>query len=89
MGNVKVKIIDVSGSKEKTATLPDDQPTRRVIQKLVQMMKLPATDPGGQMMSYKFVHKSSGKQISDDQTLSQVGVREGDVLRLQPEITAG
>jgi uncharacterized ubiquitin-like protein YukD len=40
-------------------------------------------------MSYKFIHKASGKQLTDEQTLSQANVSDGDVLRLQPEITAG
>ena len=37
----------------------------------------------------QFHHKNSGKQVQDSQTLSQAGVRAGDILRLQPEITAG
>jgi len=89
MGKVNVTIIDVTGNKEKKASLPDDAPVRRIVAKLVQMMQLPTTDPSGQPMNYKFHHKSSGKQLTDDQTLSQAGVKDGDVLRLQPEITAG
>lgn len=89
MAKVNVTIIDVTGNKEQQAALPDDAPVRRIIAKLVQMMELPATSPDGQPMSYKFIHKTSGKQLSDDQTLSQANVQDGDVLRLQPEITAG
>jgi hypothetical protein len=40
-------------------------------------------------MSYKFHHKASGRQLLDDQTLLAAKVQHGDVLRLQPEITAG
>jgi hypothetical protein len=40
-------------------------------------------------MSYKFHHKASGRQLLDGQTLLTAEVRDGDVLRLQPEITAG
>lgn len=89
MAKVNVTIIDVTGNKEQQAALPDDAPVRRIIAKLVQMMELPATGPDGHPMSYKFIHKTSGKQLSDDQTLSQANVQDGDVLRLQPEITAG
>lgn len=89
MAKVNVTIIDVTGNKEQQAALPDDAPVRRIIAKLVQMMELPATGPDGQPMSYKFIHKTSGKQLSNDQTLSQANVQDGDVLRLQPEITAG
>lgn len=89
MAKVNVTIIDATGNKEQQAALPDDAPVRRIIAKLVQMMSLPATGPDGQPMSYKFIHKASGKQLTDDQTLSQANVNDGDVLRLQPEITAG
>lgn len=89
MGKVNVTVMDTTGNKEQQATLPDDAPVRRVIGKLVQMMKLPATSPDGQPMNYKFHHKASGKQLIDEQTLADADVKDGDVLRLQPEITAG
>ena len=89
MGKVNVTVIDVTGNKEQQATLPDDAPVRRIIAKLVQMMKLPSTGPDGQPMSYKFHHKASGRQLTDEQTLAEAEVKDGDVLRLQPEITAG
>ncbi len=89
MGKVTVTITDATGSKEQKASLPDDAPVGRIIAKLVQMLNLPTVGPDGQPLSYKFHHKQSGKQLSDDQTLAQAGVKDGDVLRLQPEITAG
>lgn len=89
MGKINVKIIDATGSKEQEATVPDDTPVRRIIGKLVEMMNLPATGPDGQPISYKFHHKASGRQLADEDTLAGAGVKDGDVLRLQPEITAG
>ncbi len=89
MAKVDVIIVDVTGNKEQEASIPDDAPVRRIIAKLIQMMSLPAVGPDGQPISYKFVHKASGKQISDEQSLSDANVSNGDVLRLQPEITAG
>jgi uncharacterized ubiquitin-like protein YukD len=89
MGKVNVVIMDTTGSKEQKAALPDDAPVRRIIAKLVQMMALPVTGPDGQPLSYKFHHKASGKQLTDEQTLAEGEVKDGDVLRLQPEITAG
>jgi len=89
MGRVNVNIFDATGNKQQNATLPDDAPVRRIIAKLVEMMKLPTTDPAGQPQSYKFQHKASGKQLADDQTLGDAGVKDGDALRLIPEITAG
>ena len=89
MGKVNVTIMDATGNRQQEAALPDDAQVGRIIAKLVQMMKLPTTGPDGQPLSYKFHHKASGKQLLDDQTLKDAGVRDGDVLRLQPEITAG
>ena len=89
MGKVNVTIMDATGNKEQQATLPDDAPVKRILTKLIQMMNLPMTGPDGAPMSYKFHHKASGKQLSDDQTLADAEVKDGDVLRLQPEITAG
>ncbi len=89
MGKVNVIIMDATGSKEQKASLPDDAPVRRIIAKLVQMLNLPTTGPDGQPLSYKFHHKASGKQLADEQTLAEANVKDGDVLRLQPEITAG
>ena len=89
MGKVNVTIVDVTGNKEQQADIPDDAPVRRIIAKLVQMMSLPVTGPDGQPLSYKFHHKASGKQLSDEQTLGEAEVKDGDILRLQPEITAG
>ncbi len=69
--------------------LPDDAPVNRVLVVLIEKMKLPRQSPDGQLMSYKFHHKPSGRQLLDGQTLREAGVQDGDVLRLQPEITAG
>lgn len=89
MGKVDVTIIDATGNKEQQASLPDDAPVRRIIARLTEMMQLPATDPAGQMLSYKFQHKASGTQLTEDQTLADANVKDGDVLRMLPEITAG
>ena len=45
--------------------------------------------PDGAPLSYKFHHKNSGRQVQDTQTLAEAQVQDGDILRLQPEITAG
>ncbi|MGE5417191.1 MAG: EsaB/YukD family protein [Acidobacteriota bacterium] len=89
MAKITVTIVDVTGNKEQQAALPDDAPVRRIITKLIQLMNLPAMGPDGQPISYKFIHKASGRQLMDEQTLADASVRDGDLLRLQPEITAG
>lgn len=89
MASIDVNIIDVTGSREQQATLPDDAPVRRVIAKLVELMGLPTNGPDGAPLSYRFHHKRSGRQLGDSETLASAGVVVGDVLRLQPEIVAG
>ncbi len=90
MSKINVSIIDMTGNKEeKDAVLPVDAPVRRIIPVLIQKMNLPSEGPDGQPMSYKFVHKSSGRQIADEQTLGEAGIQDGDVLRIQTEITPG
>ena len=89
MGMVKVRISDISGSRVSEVEAPDDVPVNRILVVLIERMNLPLNSPDGQLMSYKFHHKASGRQLLDDQTLASADVHQGDILRLQPEITAG
>lgn len=89
MGMITVQVWDATGSKRQDVELPDDAPVNRVLVVLIEKMRLPRQSPDGQLMSYKFHHKASGRQLLDGQTLRDAGVQDGDVLRLQPEITAG
>ena len=89
MSNIRIEVWDATGNKKQSVELPADAAVNRVIAVLVTKMNLPRHSPDGQMMSYKFHHKASGRQLLDDQTLDSAGVVDGDVLRLYPEITAG
>ncbi|MGH2959880.1 MAG: EsaB/YukD family protein [Solirubrobacterales bacterium] len=82
-------VVDATGNKTEEVSVPETVPAGRIVSKLVQLLQLPATGPDGQPLSYKFHHKQSGRQISDDETLADAGVAENDVLRLVAEITAG
>ena len=87
--NINVEIWDATGNKRVTASLPRQAPVNRILVLLVDRMNLPRQSPDGQLMSYKFHHKASGRQLLDEETFDAAGVRPGDVLRVQPEITAG
>jgi uncharacterized ubiquitin-like protein YukD len=89
MQTMTIEVWDATGNKKQLVEVPADAPVDRVIAVLVERMNLPRQSPDGQMMSYKFHHKASGRQLLDSQTLTGAGVQDGDVLRLQPEITAG
>ena len=89
MGMVTVEIWDATGAKRQQAQMPDDAPIQRILAVLLEKMNFQQYAPDGQPLSYKFHHRASGKQLLDEQTLASAGVKDGDVLRLQPEITAG
>ena len=89
MNNLMIEVWDATGNKKQLVELPSDAPVNRVIAVLVEKMNLPRYSPDGQLMSYKFHHKASGRQLLDDQDLASADIHNGDVLRLQPEITAG
>ncbi len=89
MGVVRVRVLDVSGSRGCDVEAPDDVAVNRLLVLLVERMNLPLNSPDGQLMSYKLHHRRSGTQLLDEQTLADAGVGDGDELRMQPEITAG
>ena len=89
MSSLQIEVWDATGNKRQTVEVPSDAEVARVIAVLVDRMNLPRHSPDGQLMSYKFHHRGTGRQLLEEETLSQAGVRSGDVLRLQPEITAG
>jgi hypothetical protein len=89
MNNINIEVWDATGNKKQVVELPADAVVNRVIAVLVDKMNLPRHSPDGQLMSYKFHHRSSGRQLLENESLLVAGVRDGDVLRLQPEITAG
>jgi len=89
MSSLQIEVWDATGNKRQTVEVPAEAEVARVIAVLVDRMNLPRHSPDGQLMSYKFHHRGTGRQLLEEETLSQAGVRSGDVLRLQPEITAG
>src|SRR4051812_758278 len=89
MGLLRVKVLDISGSRVSEVEAPDDVAINRILVVLIERMNLPLNSPDGQLMSYKLHHRRTGQQLLDNQTLAQAAVTAGDELRLQPEITAG
>jgi hypothetical protein len=89
MSMVTVQVWDATGNKRQHIEMPDDVPVNRILAVLLEKMNFPQYAPDGQLLSYKFHYRASGKQLLDQQCLKDVGVRENDILRLQPEITAG
>jgi uncharacterized ubiquitin-like protein YukD len=89
MAMLTVQVWDATGNKRQDVEMPDDAPVNRLLAVLIEKMNFPQYAPDGQILSYKVHHRASGKQLLEEQTLADAGVKAGDVLRLQPEITAG
>jgi hypothetical protein len=89
MSMIRIRVVDVSGSRAREVEAPDDVTVNRIVALIVEKMSLPLNSPDGQIMSYKLHHRRSGQQLLDTRTLAEGGVVSGDELRLQPEITAG
>jgi hypothetical protein len=88
MGMITIEVRDATDSKREVVELPDDEPVNRILVKLVEIMNLPTHHPTGQMIVHKFHHGTVG-QLRDEQTLTSAGIRNGEVLRIYAEITAG
>jgi hypothetical protein len=82
-------VVDATGNKSEEVRVPGNVAAGRILVKLVEKLNLPDRGPDLQPLTYKFHHKQSGRQINDNETFEQTGVRDGDVLRLVAEITAG
>ena len=89
MSQMTIEVWDATGNKKQVVEVPADAAVNRLIAVLVDKLNLPRNSPDGQLMSYKFHHRASGRQLLDSETLESAGVKNSDILRLQPEITAG
>ena len=89
MGDISLEVWDATGNKRLNVTVPSDVAVERILMVLADKLHLPRYAPDGQLMSYKFHHRRLGVQLLDDQTLAQQQVIENDIVRIQPEITAG
>ncbi len=89
MPDVKLEVWDATGNKRINVQVPDDVTVDRILIVLAEKLHLPRLSPDGQLMSYKFHHRRLGVQLQDEQTLASQGVLDGDIVRIQPEITAG
>ena len=88
MAQIRVAILDHTGSKKTVVELPDDVPMDRLIPALVTSMNLPVQQAGNPV-SYRLDHPETSERLADDATLAEAGIQSGAVLSLFPEVTAG
>ena len=72
-----------------TAEVPDDVIVGELLTELVSALELPTTGPDGRPMSYRMDSKALGRELQEDETLSDAGVPDEDRLMLTADITAG
>jgi hypothetical protein len=91
MATVRVAILDPSGSKKTTVEVPNDVETQRLVKALVSRMNLPQMGNNGRPVSYHlaYIRENAETELQPEQTLSQAGVQDDDVLRLYAEMQAG
>jgi hypothetical protein len=89
VADINLEVWDATGNKRLKVTVPNDVSVERILMVLADKLHLPRYAPDGQLMSYKFHHRRLGVQLLDEQTLAQQQVVEDDIVRIQPEITAG
>jgi uncharacterized ubiquitin-like protein YukD len=88
MSDLPVTVVLPSGG-SRTAEVPNDVPVKELLPELTTSLELPVTGPDGRPMSYRLDSKALGRELSEDETLSQAGVPEGDRLMMTADVTAG
>jgi len=88
MPDIPITVVLPSGG-SRTAEVPDDVPVKELIPELTTSLELPVTGPDGRPMSYRLDSKALGRELKEDETLSQAGVPTDDRLMMTADVTAG
>lgn len=62
---------------------------KEIKKELVSQDIAPAADSQGNPIVYKLISKSSNQVIDDHKTLDDLGIREGEMLFMVPDMVAG
>jgi len=88
MSELDVALVLPSGS-TRNAEVPDDVPVKELVPELTTTLELPTTGPDGHPTNYRLDSKALGRELQEEETLSDAGVPEGDRLMITADITAG
>lgn len=88
MSDLPITVVLPSGG-SRTAELPDDVPVKELIPELTTSLELPVTGPDGRPMSYRLDSKALGRELREDETLSEAGIPQDDRLMVTADVTAG
>jgi uncharacterized ubiquitin-like protein YukD len=88
MSELDVALVLPSGS-TRNAEVPADIPVKELVPELTTTLELPTTGPDGHPTNYRLDSKALGRELQEEETLSDAGVPEGDRLMITADITAG
>jgi uncharacterized ubiquitin-like protein YukD len=88
MSDIPVTIVLPSGG-SRNAEVPGDVEVKELIPELTTSLELPVTGPDGRPMSYRLDSKALGRELKEEETLTDAGIPEGDRLMMTADVTAG
>lgn len=88
MSDVEVTLVLPSGG-TRNAEVPDDVQVKELIPELTTSLELPTTGPDGRPMGYRLDSKALGRELQEEETLSEAGVPEEDHIIMTADVTAG
>ncbi len=88
MSDLNVTLVMPSGG-ARAAEVPGDVKIRDLMTELISVLSLPTTGPDGRPMTYRADSKALGRELKENETLSEAGVPDNDRLMLTADITAG
>ena len=62
---------------------------KELIPELTTSLELPTTGPDGRPMSYRLDSKALGRELKEEETLSQAAIPQNDRLMMTADVTAG
>jgi len=88
MADISATIVLPNGGARR-ADVPIDVPVRELITELTTLLDLPTVGPDGRPMGYRIDSKALGRELRENETLTDAGVPDNDRLMLTTDITAG
>ena len=88
MSDINITLVLPSGG-SRNADVPDDVAVKDLIPELTTSLELPTTGPDGRPMSYRLDSKALGRELKEEETLSQAGIPASDRLMMTADVTAG
>lgn len=84
---VQVMLEDHTGNKKHQVKMAESARVEKLIPATITALGLPMTDQAGRPMTYHLSYH--GRRLQEEETLDQIGVKQGETLTLVPEMTAG